>query len=201
VEDHCLVLPDLEAEDLLTFLRCLFAPDTAGWDGRLMARLARVGRVIGLAAEGITSFQPEPPPPPPPLANKDPLPPPPSVDKYPKRSRIMAGGGSSSTPLLSSSSGEQLTELFLDEMTNRANSSNNSSGSSNGLADKKCLLKLSEVNLDTVTDEVLTENFCDQDGRLGEFSFNLTVNGYSVVNKKGMFQGSFNTCNIGTVYD
>jgi hypothetical protein len=162
MEDHCLVLPDIAAEDLLTFLRCLFAKDTADWDGRLMARLASIGRTIGVsAAEGITSFRPEPPPPVPP----------PAIDKYPKRSRIMAAGGGNSSSHRENSS-EQLPVLFLEDIP-RPNSSGTTTAiinsSSNGVTDKKCLLKLSEVNLETVTDEVLTENFCDQDGRLGKF--------------------------------
>jgi len=59
VEEHCLVLPDVSAEDLIIFLRCLFAADTAGWDDRLMERLAAVGRAIGVAADGITNYRPE----------------------------------------------------------------------------------------------------------------------------------------------
>ena len=60
-----------------------------------------------------------------------------------------------------------LSSLFLDnESTNTAHT--NSSSSSNNFSDKKCLLKLAEISIDTVTDDVLTENFCDQDGRLGK---------------------------------
>jgi hypothetical protein len=45
---------------------------------------------------------------------------------------------------------------------------NGNSSSSSALPEKTCLLKLSDISIDAVTDDVLTENFCDQDGRLGK---------------------------------
>ena len=187
MEDHCLVLPDVCADDLVTFLRCLFAADKDDWDGGVIAKLVHVGRTIGVAADGITSYRPESPPPPPDTANATALtngdhlqmPPPPkpacSRAKHPKRSRVVAGGGGCGNRMVpkdnsSSLYSEELSglsSLFLDnESTNTAHT--NSSSGSNNFPDKKCLLKLAEISIDTVTDDVLTENFCDQDGRLGK---------------------------------
>jgi hypothetical protein len=166
-------LPDVCAGDLITFLRCLFSADKEDWDTSVITKLVHVGRTIGVAADGVTNFSPEamtctdlkstegddhraPVAAIKPAAH--------SGVKHPRRSRVVVNpepGVATGNGLYTELSG---LALFLDERSAVAPSSSGN----NALPDKKCLLKLSEISIDTVTDDVLTENFCDQEGRLGK---------------------------------
>jgi len=180
VEDHCLVLPDVSAEDLITFLRCLFAAEKDDWDGSLIAKLVHVGRTIGVDADAITSFCPLPSVPDATIHA--------DVDsdqlvarsakaacrtKPPRRSRIVINPerGSKSNSNSSIYNDFSSISLFLDDRQTALSESlppTNGTSNSSALPDRNCLLKLSDISIDTVTDDVLTENFCDQDGRLGK---------------------------------
>jgi hypothetical protein len=182
VEDHCLVLPDICAEDLITFLRCLFAADKDDWDGSLIARLVHVGRTIGVDADAITSYRPASPVPAVHAAgdvNER------SVNssaakaagraRPPRRSRVVINperGRKTDSSSGSIDNGFSGLSLFLDErpaaLSETLPTTNGNSSSSSALPEKTCLLKLSDISIDAVTDDVLTENFCDQDGRLGK---------------------------------
>ncbi len=177
VEDHCLILPDICAEDLITFLRCLFAADKDDWDGSLIAKLVHVGRTIGVDADAITSYRPASPVP---AVDSDR-----SVNssaakaagraRPPRRSRVVINperGRKVDSNSSSIDNGFSGLSLFLDErpaaLSETLPNTNGNSSSSSALPEKTCLLKLSDISIDAVTDDVLTENFCDQDGRLGK---------------------------------
>ena len=184
MEDHCLVLPDVSAEDLLTFLRCLFAADKADWDGGVIAKLVHVGRTIGVNADYITSFNlsqlakatvsqsaAETDRPGPPVAAKAT-----GRGRTARRPRVVVNPEPSGGETAAASNSNLYMDfsglsLFLDDrqpVLTSTTTANSNGGSRHPLADKKSLLKLSEISIDSVTDDVLTENFCDQDGRLGE---------------------------------
>jgi hypothetical protein len=186
VEDHCLVLPDICAEDLITFLRCLFAADKDDWDGSLIAKLVHVGRTIGVDADAITRYRPASPVPPVHAAGDCERSANSSAAKAagrarpPRRSRVVINPERGRKTDISSGSidnGFSGLSLFLDERPAALSetlptTNGNSSSSNSALPEKTCLLKLSDISIDAVTDDVLTENFCDQDGRLGK---NLSI--------------------------
>jgi hypothetical protein len=183
VEDHCLVLPDICAEDLITFLRCLFAADKDDWDGSLIAKLVHVGRTIGVDADAITSYRPASPVPAVHSAGDGERPVNSSAAKAagrarpPRRSRVVINPerGRKSDSSINNSSGSidngfSGLSLFLDERPAALSETlptTNGNSNSSAVPEKTCLLKLSDICIDAVTDDVLTENFCDQDGRLG----------------------------------
>jgi hypothetical protein len=180
VEDHCLVLPDICAEDLITFLRCLFAADKDDWDCSLIAKLVHVGRTIGVDADAITSYRPASPVPTVHSAGDGER----SVNssaakaagraRPPRRSRVVINperGRKTDSSSGSIDNGFSGLSLFLDERPAALSETlptTNGNSNSSAVPEKTCLLKLSDISIDAVTDDVLTENFCDQDGRLGK---------------------------------
>jgi len=157
LDDFCIVLPDISSRKLLVFLRCLFNGKLREINFNTLEVLKEVADILG-TLNGLTRLQN--------VVQNDA-----STIEVNCVSKNDSNETIGDVHIIELDSNGPV--INMDNCTNMLNSSDSEEvnqylgfGDSDTDLDKKCLLNLAVVDLEKVTDDVLTENFSDQVGRL-----------------------------------
>jgi len=155
LDDFCILLPDVSSRKLLVFLRCLFNGRLHEINVNTLEILKEVAEILGTLNE-LSKLQ-----------NEEDTP---NVEEIYVSMKDVGDASNNKVQIIELNGRQPESIETCKNISNSSEELNHSLGIGFGEAevdlDKKCLLNLAAVDLEKVTDDILTENFSDQVGRL-----------------------------------